>query len=59
MARANHVADQACYKKVADMLYEARIQAIITYNAMRQIKVTKAQARDMRLTKEQFLTVLY
>ena len=31
--RAMQVASKACYKLVADMLYEARIQAVIDYKA--------------------------
>ena len=58
-ARCLQAADQACRKRVADMLYEARVQAVISFYAGRRIKVTKAEARDMRLTKEEYMTVLY
>ena len=40
------------------MHYEARIQAIINYHATEEyVKITKAEARLMTLTKEQFLKV--
>jgi hypothetical protein len=40
------------------MHYEARVQAIIQYHAtFLRAKVTKAQARNMSLTREQFLLI--
>ena len=56
-AMACEVANKACYKLVADMNYEARIQAIITYHASINVKVKKEQARNMTMTREQFLLV--
>jgi hypothetical protein len=51
--QATRVAQKACHKLVKDMHYEARIQAIITYNAnVLGLKINKAQARRMSLTKE-------
>ena len=32
-ARANQVANKACYKLVKDMHYEAHVQAIVSYYA--------------------------
>jgi hypothetical protein len=56
--RAAKVANTACYKLVKDMHYEARVQAIITYHAMfLGRKVTKAEARNITLTWEQYLQV--
>jgi hypothetical protein len=41
-----------------DMHYEARIQAVITYNvAFLLRKVTKANARSIMLTRQQYLEV--
>jgi hypothetical protein len=56
-ARAARVAHEACKKLVKDMHYEARIQAIVTYHAGIRVKVTKTEARNMRLTREQYLGV--
>ena len=58
MPRAIHVASKACYKLVADMLYEARIQAVIDYKAkIERVRIYKGPARDLRLTREQYLRV--
>ena len=52
------VASKACYKLVADMLYEARIQAVIDYKAkIERVRIYKRPARDLRLTQEQYLRV--
>jgi hypothetical protein len=52
-AKAASVAQKAYYKLMKDMHYEARIQAIITYNATYLgLKINKTQARNMRLTQE-------
>ncbi|CAO2180939.1 unnamed protein product, partial [Urochloa humidicola] len=57
-ARAQLTAHKACKKLLHDMHYEARIQAIINYYASEvHTRVTKKQARNMMLTKEQFLQV--
>ena len=51
--QATRVAEKACRKLVKDMHYEARIKAIITYSAEYEgVKINKAQARQMSLTKE-------
>ena len=58
LLRALEVSNNACYKLVADMHYETRILAIITYSAhIERLKVKKEVARNMRLTREQFLQV--
>ena len=58
MPRAIQVASKACYKLVADMLYEARIQAVIDYKAkIEKVRIYKGPARDLRLTQEQYLRV--
>jgi len=55
MPRAVEVANTACVKLVH---YEARVQAIITYcTRFEQRKVKKEVARNMRLTREQFLQI--
>jgi hypothetical protein len=53
--RAEAVLQQACKKLTVDMHYEARPQAIITYH--RSILGEKPEARQMMLTKEQFIAV--
>jgi hypothetical protein len=56
--KANNAATRACAKLVKDIHYEARIQAIITYNAqVLGVKTTKAEARNMSLTRNQYLQV--
>ena len=58
MPRAIQVASKACYKLVADMLYETHIQAVIDYKArVEKVKIYKGPARDIRLTQEQYLRV--
>jgi len=58
MPTAIQVASKACYKLVADMLYEARIQAVIDYKAkIERVRIYKGPARDLRLTREQYLRV--
>ena len=49
------VANTTYFKLVQDMRYEARVRAIIKYHANRRKWVTKKEARNMRLTREQFL----
>ena len=57
-AKAASVAHKACYKLVKDMHYEARVQAIVTYNATYLgSKINKTQARNMRLTREEYIQV--
>jgi hypothetical protein len=57
-AWANKVAETACCKLVKDMHYETRIQAIIQYYAeYKHMKIKKPQARQMRLTKEEYMMV--
>lgn len=52
---ARAMAYSQCPKLVKDMLYEARIQAVIVYNAtVNKRKVTKREARNMVLTPEQY-----
>ena len=58
MPRAMQVASRACYKLVVDMLYEAHIQAVIDYKArIEKVRIYKRPARDIRLTREQYLRV--
>ena len=58
MPRAMQVASRACYKLVADMFYEAHIQAVIDYKArIEKVRIYKGPARDIRLTREQYLRV--
>ena len=53
MPRAMQMASKACNKLVADMLYEARIQAVIDYKAkIEKVRIYKGPARDIRLTRE-------
>ena len=47
------VANTACYKLVADMLYEVRVQAVVDYKScIEKVKVGKPEARNIRLTRE-------
>ena len=58
MTVAREVANMACHKLVADMLYEARIQA--NYNYKRRIKkveTNKGAVRNLKLTQEQYMRV--
>ena len=58
MPRAMQVARKACYKLLADMFYEAHIQAIIDYKArIKKVRIYKGLARDIKLTREQYLRV--
>ena len=58
LPEATMVANTTCYKLVADMLYEARVQAIMDYKArIEKVKVKKPAARDIRLTREQYVHV--
>ena len=50
------VANTACYKLVADMLYETRVQAVVDYKSrIEKVKVKKPAARNIRLTREQYV----
>jgi hypothetical protein len=52
------VLQQACKKLTVDMHYEACPQAIITYHrSILGEDIKKAEARQMMLTKEQFIAV--
>lgn len=55
---ADRVAHNRCYKLVKDMHYEAQVQCVINYGAsfLRQ-KIKKEEARNLKLTKEQYLEV--
>jgi hypothetical protein len=56
--RAAVVLAKACKKRITDMHYEARIQAIITYYAIYLgQKIKKEDARGMTLTQEEYLKV--
>ncbi|XP_025796497.1 uncharacterized protein LOC112885361 [Panicum hallii] len=58
-AQADVVAEYRCKKLVTDMFYEQRLQSIINYHAVvLGQKVTKAQARTMTLTEEQYLQMV-
>ena len=46
MPSAMQVASKACYKLVVDMLYEARIQAVIDYKA--RIEKVRIYKKDLR-----------
>jgi hypothetical protein len=56
--RAALVATKCCKKLIKDMHYKACIQAIVTYNTVfLGTRVTKAVARSMTLTQQQYLEV--
>jgi hypothetical protein len=55
---ADRVATTACKKLMHDMHYESRLQAIINYLAwFKGRKVTKVEARNIFLTRDQYLKV--
>jgi hypothetical protein len=50
--------EKPVYKLMKHMNYEARVQAIIAYNTTYlKVKISKTNARNMRLTWEQYLQV--
>jgi hypothetical protein len=56
--KASLVATKECKTLVKHLHYESRVQAIITYyGAYLGRKVTKKDAREMMLTKEQYMEV--
>ena len=55
--RAGVVAHTACMKLVKDLHYESRVQAIVDYYAALTVTVKKKDARQMVLTREQYLAV--
>ena len=56
-ARAIQQAKRACPMLVMDMIYEAHIQAVVDYNAKHHHKINKTEAREMYLTREQYVEV--
>jgi len=59
MTVAREVANTACHKLVADMLYEARIQANCDYKRrIEKVKTNKGAVRNLRLTREQYMMVI-
>lgn len=57
-AKADAVADKAAKKLVKDMYYEARVQAVIQFHAEHLgERVTKRDARTMKLTRDQYIRV--
>jgi len=58
MTVARKVANTACHKLVADMLYEARIQANCDYKRrIEKVKTNKGSVRNIGLTREQNMRV--
>jgi hypothetical protein len=52
------VLTKACKRGVKDLHYEARVQDVITFNgAYLGKKVRKKEAREMMLTKEEYMKV--
>ena len=57
-ARVEQVTTKACKKLVSDMHHEVCIQAILTYYGSKLgERKTKKDAREMQLTREQYLEV--
>ncbi|CAN6294947.1 unnamed protein product, partial [Urochloa humidicola] len=54
---AVEVADRACRMLVNDMWHETRICAIVQYWAGKGRRVTKKEARRLKMTRQQFLSV--
>jgi len=58
MTVAHEVANTVCHKLVADMLYEARIQANCDYKrCIEKVKTNKGAVRNLRLTREHYMMV--
>ena len=58
LPEATMMANTACYKLVTDMLYEMRVQAVVDYKSrIEKVKVGKPEARNIRLTQEQYLEI--
>ena len=58
MSVAHKVANMTCHKLVADMLYEAHIQANCDYkHRILKVKTNKGAVRNLRLTREQYMRV--
>ncbi|TVU17947.1 hypothetical protein EJB05_34009, partial [Eragrostis curvula] len=55
---ARQVARTACQKLVKDMMYEARTQAIVDFNAAKNVRVNRKEATKMTLTKEEYLEAI-
>lgn len=55
--KADEWAKLVCHKRVKDLHYEARVQAVVDYWADKGIKYTKEEARTMYLTREQYMEV--
>ena len=56
--RAAIVADNRCVKLVKDMHYEAQVQCVIKFCALfLKQKIGKPEARELKLTREQYLQV--
>ena len=56
--RAAIVAHNRCHKLMKDMHYEAQVQCVINYSAIfLKQKIKKEVARNMKLTREQYLQV--
>jgi hypothetical protein len=52
------VQDKVCRSRLADLYYETWLQCIVNYNAdVLGVRVKKADARTMTLTREQYLSV--
>jgi hypothetical protein len=57
-AQAEVVSTRACKKLVTDIIYEARLQAIVNYNAtVEGRRVSKVEARGMTLSQVQYIQV--
>ena len=55
---ATTLAHTVCAKLVKDMHYEARVQAIILYYAdVLKVKKSKSEARNLRLSREEYMQV--
>ena len=56
--RAVIVTHNRCVKLVKDMHYKAQVQCVINFSALfLKQKIEKADARDLKLTQEQYLQV--
>jgi hypothetical protein len=56
--KADEVQETVCKKAVLDMHYEAQVQCVINYSALKFGRsMKKSEARNFKLTREQYLEV--
>ena len=55
---ARKCAYRACFKKVKDFIYHARVQAVVDYHTnIFKVRMSKPEAIKVHLTKDQYMRV--